>query len=126
MGYAEMARLDLQTNSLARSYLDRIFKGSERARDLVKHMFAFVRRSEPGLRPMKVGPVVKEVLELLRASFPSTVDIRQDIEACHDTILGDPSQIQQVLMNPGTNVNHAMRESGGVRRGDARSRGSAS
>jgi CheY-like chemotaxis protein len=63
---------------------------------------------------MKVGPVVKEVLKLLRASFPSTIEIRQDLQAGQDTILGDPSQIHQVLMNLGTNADHAMGEAGGV------------
>ena len=58
--------------------------------------------------------LLKEVLKLLRSSIPTTIEIRQDINPDCETILADPTQIHQVVMNLCTNANHAMRETGGV------------
>jgi len=50
----------------------------------------------------------------LRASIPTTIDIRVDVKNGSDLILGDPVQIQQVLMNLCTNASYAMQELGGT------------
>jgi len=63
---------------------------------------------------LKIGPIVKEVLKLLRASLPATIEIRTDIVADPRSISADPTQIHQILMNLCTNAAHAMREKGGV------------
>jgi CheY-like chemotaxis protein len=57
---------------------------------------------------------VKETDQLLRASIPSTISIRVDVQSESGVILGDPVQIQQVLMNLCSNAAYAMRETGGV------------
>jgi len=51
---------------------------------------------------------------MLRASLPTTIEIRQNIEVDEGTIEADPTQIHQVLMNLCTNAAHAMSEKGGV------------
>ena len=61
---------------------------------------------------MPVSSIVKESVKLLRATTPSTINIR--VNALNEAlILGDPTQIRQVLMNLCTNATHAMREKGG-------------
>jgi len=50
---------------------------------------------------------------MLRASIPSTIEIRQDITA-GGVVLADPAQIHQIIMNLCTNAYQAMRESGGI------------
>jgi CheY-like chemotaxis protein/anti-sigma regulatory factor (Ser/Thr protein kinase) len=62
---------------------------------------------------LQVSLIVKEALKLLRASLPSTIDIRQDILTRRDTVRADPTQIHQVVMNLCTNAAHAMRQEGG-------------
>ncbi|MBU2551432.1 MAG: response regulator [Proteobacteria bacterium] len=59
--------------------------------------------------------IVKEALLLLRASLPSTIEIRQDL-ASDATVMADPTQIHQVVMNLCTNAAHSMSESGGLLR----------
>ena len=59
-------------------------------------------------------PVVKESLKLLKASLPSTIEVSQRLEAEGVTILADPTQIHQIVMNLCTNAYHAMREQGGI------------
>ncbi|HOI74457.1 MAG TPA: PAS domain S-box protein [Syntrophales bacterium] len=113
IGYAELARFRT-TDPQIQPYLEQILKACDRSRDLVKQILTFSRRREQEMKPMVVTPVVKEVLQLLRSSIPSTVEIRTSFETHHDTVLADPTQIHQVLMNLCTNAVHAMRDREGV------------
>ncbi|MGV8073850.1 MAG: response regulator [Syntrophobacteraceae bacterium] len=65
---------------------------------------------------MQISLLIKETLKLLRSSLPSTIEIvqRLDEDAIGGTVMADPIQIHQVLMNLCTNAAHAMRERGGV------------
>jgi CheY-like chemotaxis protein len=91
-----------------------VLKAGLRARDLVQQILTFSRQSNQERKPVEIGPIVKETLKLLRASLPSTVEIRQRIESNADVVETDPTQIHQVLMNLCTNAAHAMREGGGI------------
>jgi len=108
MGYTEMALVSPELNNRLRHYLEQVFKAGERARDLVKQILAFSRQSDEKPRPLKVGPIVKETLKLLRASLPSTIEIHQDLHVESDVVLADPTRMHQVLMNLCTNAGHAM------------------
>ncbi len=108
MGYTEMALVSPEVSERVRRYLDQVFKASKRARDLVKQILAFSRRSDEKPRPLKVSPIVRETLKLLRASLPSTIQIHQEIDVELDVVLADPTQIHQILMNLCTNAGHAM------------------
>jgi len=109
LGYTEMALGERTLDNHLRRYLDQVFKAGERARDLVKQILAFSRKSEENPRPMRISPIIKEVLKLLRASLPSTIKIREEIHEVWDTVFADPGQIHQILMNLCTNAEHAMR-----------------
>lgn len=114
MGYAGMAQDELPEGSSAGDCLDQIFRASERAKNLVGQILAFSRRSETASKPLVVVPAVKEIIKLLRATLPSTILIRQDIQINDAAILADPTQVHQVLMNLCTNAAYAMREKGGT------------
>src|SRR5208283_3021387 len=62
---------------------------------------------------LRLSPLVKESLKLLRASLPVTIDIQTQIAAEWDWVLADPSEIYQVVMNLCTNAAQAMEEKGG-------------
>jgi PAS domain S-box-containing protein len=113
MGYTEIALMEPETPPRLKRYLEQIHKAGERATYLVQQILTFSRQGEEKPQPMRVSPIIKEVLQLLRASFPSTIRIRQEIQAEHDTVLADPTQIHQIMMNLCTNAAHAMRESKG-------------
>ena len=114
LGYADMAKYDVPDDSTAGVSLKEVFKAGARAKDLVKQILAFSRQGEQERKPIQIHPVVKEALKLLRASLPSTIEIRQNIDTSCGTVVADPTQIHQVLMNLCTNAYHAMREKGGV------------
>ena len=112
IGFSEIARDKIPEGSPARSHMERIFAAGIRGRELVKQILAFGRRAEPEKQPLKLARVVKETLKLLRASLPSTIAIRTNLQKESGFVLADPTQMQQVLMNLCTNAAHAMRREG--------------
>lgn len=112
LGYSELALDDATNGRTSPQYLRQILKAGGRARDLVQQILTFSRQTETVAKPIQVRPIVKEALKLLRASLPSTIEIRPYIQS--DAIVeADPIQIHQVIMNLCTNAGHAMRETGG-------------
>ena len=114
LGYAEMAREDCPLDSVIAGDLDQVVKAGHRAKDLVKQILAFSRQTETEKGPLQPAIMVKEAVKLLRSLLPTTIDIRQDIDADAGLIFADPTQIHQILMNLGTNAFHAMEEAGGI------------
>ncbi len=114
LGFTDLVMNDIPEGTKTRRRLGYVREAGLRARDLIKQIMSFARQSDTGRRPVRLGPIIKETLKLMRASIPSTVEIRQSISSDTDSVLADPVQIQQVLMNLCTNAAHAMREHGGV------------
>lgn len=122
MGYTELALLDVPEGNSLRRKLDEVSKASNRAKDLVSQILAFSRKGgkdEQERKPVQISLIVKEVLKMLRSSLPTTIEIRQNIKTQNiktgmATVLADPTQIHQVLMNLCTNAAYAMRDKGGI------------
>jgi PAS domain S-box-containing protein len=113
MGYAELSRLNLERPDHARSYMELALKASQRAKELVRQILTFSRQTEQERVPVDLNLILKESLKLLRATLPSTIDMRVTTLPEPATTLADPTQIHQVIMNLCTNAAHAMREHGG-------------
>ena len=114
LGYTELACLEVSKDSTAWHHLQEVLMAGQRAKKLIQQILTFSRQTEQERKPVQLSLVVKEVLSLLRASLPSTIEIQQQINTVADTIWADPTQIHQVLMNLSTNAAHAMRDTGGV------------
>ncbi len=104
---------DVPDDSLFRASLNEIFTSAVRAGELVKQILTFSRQDSRELKFMKMQPVIKEALKLIRSSIPTTIDIRQTISYDCGVIKADPTQIHQIVMNLATNAYHAMEETGG-------------
>jgi len=113
MIHSEIGMMELPPDNPIQHNLKEILKAGERARDMVKQILAFSRKEEGRRAEIKIIPILKEVLKLLRSSIPTTIDIHHNLEAESDTVLADPTQIHQIVLNLGTNAAHAMRERGG-------------
>ncbi len=83
-----------------------------RARDIVRQMMHFSRRSMHERRAVSASNLIEEALPLLRAALPSNVGIHCDLDS-RALVMADPAEIQQVLMNLSTNAAHAMEAKGG-------------
>lgn len=114
IGFTELAQDHLSEGSEVERYLERVHAAGLRGRELVKQMLTFSRKGEQTKVPLRLSSIVKEGISLLRASIPTTITIRVDVKSESGLILGEPVQIQQVLMNLCTNAAHAMREKGGL------------
>jgi two-component system, cell cycle sensor histidine kinase and response regulator CckA len=115
VGFTEMACWDMDAASPIRANLQEVLKAAGRAKELVKQILAFSRKSEQEKRPVPVGLIVKETLQMLRASLPTTIHIESKVNISR-AVLADPTQIHQVLMNLCANAAHAMRDGGGTLR----------
>jgi len=113
IGYTELAIEGTTRGSLVEKDLGEVLKAGMRAKNLVKQILTFSREGKQELKPIQVKPIVKEVLKLLRATLPTTIEIRENIES--DAIVtADPTQVHQILMNLCTNAGHAMQKEGGL------------
>lgn len=113
LGYSQMAIRQAESGSFIYKALEGINSAGLRARDLVKQILAFSRKSPEGKQPIQIQAIIKEGLHLLRATIPSTITIRQHIDPDCGFIMANPVQLHQVLMNLCANASHAMEKTGG-------------
>ena len=113
LGMTELALANNDVSGLTRKNLEAVLKSAGRAKDLVKQILTFSRRSESERRVIRVSVILKECVKLLNATLPSSVEISCQLEADDDTVVADATEIHQLIMNLGTNAAHAMRAKGG-------------
>jgi PAS domain S-box-containing protein len=113
IGFTELAVDDVGENTRAHRHLAQVRKAGYRGRDLVKQMLAFSRQGEHEKKAVQVAPIVAEVGKLMRASLPSTIEIKTTVETDEGIVLADPVQIHQLLINLCTNAGQAMKATKG-------------
>jgi signal transduction histidine kinase/ActR/RegA family two-component response regulator len=114
LGYTDMALEELPDESNLRFDIEQINNAALRGKDLVQQILTFSREVDSNKKPIRLQPIISEVLNLLKASFPSGVVIRQNLDPLIGTVLADPTHIHQIIMNLCTNASHAMMKSGGI------------
>ena len=114
MIYAEMAMMDMSPDNPFREHIQNIYKAGERAKNLVKQILTFARPKDEEKMLIEASLILKEMVRFLRSTLPSSIRILHNFETENDTILADPTQVHQILMNLCTNASYAMRESGGA------------
>ena len=112
MGCADMARDEMPKDSFARAQLDKVMKASNRTKDLVKQILVSSRQSQKIYRNLQLKPLIKETIKLIEDSLASSIEIHLDIPDINYTIMIDPSEMQQILMNLFANAAWAMKEKG--------------
>ena len=114
IGYTEISQLDLPEGSKDWQNLQEVLNAANQARELVKQILTFSRRTETEKKPVLLQTLVKDALKLLRASIPATIEIREAVDPNCDAISANPTQMHQILMNLCTNAYYAMRDKGGI------------
>lgn len=114
LGYSEICLLQVPATDPIHDKIKAIYDAGGRARDLVKQILTFSRHTEQAMTSIQIGPLIKEVLKLLRASLPATIELQQNIQNQLPGIMADSTQIHQVMMNLCTNAAHAMEKNGGI------------
>ncbi len=114
IGYTELMQMELPADSPPQKYAREILAAARRASNLVKQILTFSRQADQEIKPLKIQPILKEILKLIRSTIPSSIEIRQHIDPDCGTVLADPTQIHQIAMNLVTNASHAMADGKGV------------
>lgn len=114
MGNVDLAGQDIPEWNPAQSRLEAIRKASLRAAGIVKTLLSFTRKTDGEQKPVNPVFVIKNALSFLRASIPATLEIHTVFPDEEMSILSDPIQIGQVLINLCTNAFQAMEETGGI------------
>ncbi len=105
---------DEPLDSSRHDILDLTLKAAYRQRDLVKKILSFGRRSDQMLHSIKIKPLLEDSIDFLRSTLPSTIEIRYQANEVSDLIMGDSTQIQQVIMNIFQNAADAMELKNGM------------
>jgi signal transduction histidine kinase/CheY-like chemotaxis protein len=113
-GFATAAREELAARGDLQDDAEEILLATRQARDIVRQLLDFSRYSDRRREIVDVGAVAREVAGLMRISLPDGVSIATSVESANPSIIGDPSQVHQVIMNLCTNALHATRATGGT------------
>ncbi|MCP4722183.1 MAG: response regulator, partial [Desulfobacteraceae bacterium] len=113
LGYSDMIMRTSDPEGSICHRSEKIQQAALRAADLVRQILSFNRGGEEEKRLIRLHPVAREVVKLLRGSIPSTIRIIDQVDRNCRSVYADPTQIHQVIMNLCTNAYHAMEETGG-------------
>ncbi len=112
-GFAELALREIPEESTTRSRIEQILRAGGRAADLVRQILAFSSRGERPKEIVNVSEVIREVMTLLRASIPASIEIVADVKQ-DGHVLASVIEVQQILINLCTNSYHAMKDAGRI------------
>lgn len=112
LGNAKLLEADLPVEAPGREELDAISGAGNRAKDLVKQILSFARRDSARFERIDLREVTNEALSLLRATLPKSITIEASLGDAAP-ILGDPTQMHQIIMNLCINARDAIAETSG-------------
>jgi PAS domain S-box-containing protein len=113
IGNVEIALQELDAAHAARANLEQISRASQRARSLVQKILTFSRNEPQQLVTQALQPLIEETLDLLRSTLPARVELLTEVTESPLYVNADAIQMQQLLMNLGTNAWHALDASTG-------------
>ncbi len=115
LGYCHIAReSEGGAHPETASCIREIEGGANRAGHLVGQILTFSRATDATLRPISMALLTRDALVFMRGSLPASIDIAQHIQVESAWVLGDDTQLHQVLTNLCTNAYQAMEERGGL------------
>jgi signal transduction histidine kinase len=112
LGFAELIGRSAPGSAVT-GFGQEIVQAAKRARDLVKQILMFSRRQPAERRPVRLPEVVREAIQLVQRAAPPAVEVTVDVDDEAPLILGDATQLHQVVMNLCTNSAQAMGDAGG-------------
>jgi PAS domain S-box-containing protein len=114
IGNTELAIDDVPEWNPAKDCLEEIRTASLRAKDVVRQILSFARKTPAARKPIRIRTIVQDSLKLLRATIPTNIEIQQEILCESEMILANPTEINQILLNLCSNSIHAIEEETGV------------
>ena len=115
LGYGELAQKNVPADGAARRHLDQVVQAGARGKALVEHILAFSRSGLGESTPVHMQSAVEETLELLSGSLPAHIRLKPKLDAGDAAVMGDATQLHQVVMNLCKNAVQAMERPGAVK-----------
>lgn len=94
--------------------LEMIRRSAQRGSDMVKQVLAFARGVEGERVHLHIDQVIKEVEKITTETFPATIKVNVEVNEEVPAVLGDTTQLQQVIMNLCVNARDAMPDGGAL------------
>ena len=116
LGYAEIIETQLPDDAAVKYDLGQIIAAGNRAADLVQRILTFSRNDVETLQPLKLQDVIGDTLQMLQPTLPANIRIVREINEECGSVMGNLTQIQQILINLVSNARHAMGKEGGTLR----------
>ncbi|NDY73796.1 hypothetical protein DO021_16205 [Desulfobacter hydrogenophilus] len=113
IGYTQLILSDVEKGTAIEADLNEVYNAGIRAKELVRQILTFARKSEDEKISIRLDIIVKEVLKFLRSSIPANIRIKDNIIS-RSKVMANATQIHQIVMNLCTNAGHAMNAEGGV------------
>ena len=114
LGYTELSLDEVEKGSLLHQNLSQVLSSGNRAKDLVQQILALSRKETQEFIPTSIVPLVKEALKMFRSTFPSSIEIKENINIEKGIVYAEPPQLHQVIINLATNAKQAMSDEGGI------------
>jgi two-component system, cell cycle sensor histidine kinase and response regulator CckA len=108
MGCCRLAERKLTPDSPARAYLEEMRAGAERGTTMTRQLLSFSRKRPDLARRISLNEVVRSATELIRPLLGEHIDVHLRLAEADPAIVADPSHIEQILMNLGSNARDAM------------------
>lgn len=111
-GYLDLAMLEPSCTTNVQVIIEKALQASDRAKDLTSQILSFSRKNENTEKSIRVAPLIKDALVLIRSALPANIKIHQDIEANTAAVRIDPTKLYQIIINLCANASEAMEEGG--------------
>jgi PAS domain S-box-containing protein len=113
-GLAELALEDSSDRPSVCADLEQLLQCADRGKELVGRILKFTRRQDEARQPLSLQEVAEDTVRLLRATFPSTIDLQLRLTPRLPAVLGNATAIQQVILNLANNAAQAMPTGGRI------------
>ncbi len=113
LGNTELALESIKKRNPLYKNLKEVKSAALKAAGVTKQLLNFSKKTEHELKPIEIVAVVNDAIDFLRSTIPSSIKIKKRLSDKKITVLGDPIQINQILMNICTNAYQEMEKSGG-------------
>ena len=109
MGYAEFLLMDLPEDSDNYDSAKEIYEASVKAKEIIQQISSLSRKNmETAFKTLDVNRVIKRALKMVRSVCPDNIELKENIELPGVTIVGNETQLNQVILNIGVNAIHAI------------------
>jgi nitrogen-specific signal transduction histidine kinase/ActR/RegA family two-component response regulator len=94
--------------------LDEIGRSARRGADMVRQLLLFARGSETERRPMPVDIVLLDIVATMQETFPRSITVHTELAHDLPWVVGDRTQLHQVVLNLCVNARDAMPAGGAL------------